>query len=223
MLTPASAGCRAVGRARAWCAPFAPHGRRGRRRRWAGWYDVLAAIRVLRDEGPSLGRPLVDRVKGSRHANMKELRPGSTGRTEIRVLFAFDKERTAILLAGGDKSEDWKGWDTENIQRRRLLGGQSASACGDAVRDRHETRPADRASGAPVAWTRPFEEAPSPGRRCELSSFARLTVRHDFSVLPSQVAGPVACAKGKGTRTASVAWGVTDCRVEQAPASALGR
>ncbi len=52
---------------------------------------LLAAKRVLESEGPTLGRPLV--VEGSRHANMKELRPGSTGRTEIRVLFAFDLER----------------------------------------------------------------------------------------------------------------------------------
>ena len=76
---------------------------------------LLAAIRVLRDAGPTLGRPLVDTIKGSRHANMKELRPGSTGRTEIRVLFAFDMERRAILLVGGDKSEDWTGWYTLNI------------------------------------------------------------------------------------------------------------
>ena len=48
---------------------------------------LLAAVRVLRDQGPTLGRPLVDTVKGSRHQNMKELRPGSTGRTEVRVLF----------------------------------------------------------------------------------------------------------------------------------------
>lgn len=76
---------------------------------------LLAAIRVLRDEGPNLGRPLVDTINGSRHQNMKELRPGSTGRTEVRVLFAFDKERKAILLVGGDKSDDWTGWYTRNI------------------------------------------------------------------------------------------------------------
>jgi len=76
---------------------------------------LLAAIRVLRDEGPTLGRPLVDTVKASRHPNMKEPRPGSTGRTEIRLLFAFDKERKAILLVGGDKSDDWKGWYVTNI------------------------------------------------------------------------------------------------------------
>jgi hypothetical protein len=76
---------------------------------------LLAAIRVLRDGGPSLGRPLVDTVAASRHANMKELRPGSTGRTEIRVLFAFDRRRQAILLVGGDKSSDWRGWYRRNL------------------------------------------------------------------------------------------------------------
>lgn len=76
---------------------------------------LLAAIRVLRDEGPTLGRPLVDSIIGSRHQNMKELRPGSTGRTEIRVLFAFDKVRNGILLVGGDKSGDWTGWYQANI------------------------------------------------------------------------------------------------------------
>ena len=89
---------------------------------WANELDqqdaeaLLAAIRILRDAGPTLGRPLVDTIKGSRHANMKELRPGSTGRTEIRVLFAFDLERQAILLVGGDKSDDWTGWYKVNIQ-----------------------------------------------------------------------------------------------------------
>jgi hypothetical protein len=76
---------------------------------------LLAAKRVLESEGPTLGRPLVDTVEGSRHANMKELRPGSTGRTEIRVLFAFDLEREAILLVGGDKSDDWRGWYEKSI------------------------------------------------------------------------------------------------------------
>ena len=76
---------------------------------------LLAAIRILRSDGPTLGRPLVDTIVGSRHSNMKELRPGSTGRTEIRVLFAFDFDRRAILLVGGDKSENWSGWYDLNI------------------------------------------------------------------------------------------------------------
>ena len=77
--------------------------------------QVQAAINVLKTEGPSLGRPLVDSVKKSRHSNMKELRPGSEGKSEIRILFAFDKIRQAILLIAGDKSGDWNKWYDKNI------------------------------------------------------------------------------------------------------------
>lgn len=70
---------------------------------------------MLADQGPRLGRPLVDRVKGSRHHNMKELRPASAGSSEIRILFAFDPRRHAILLVAGDKAGSWKGWYKVNI------------------------------------------------------------------------------------------------------------
>lgn len=46
---------------------------------------------------------------------MKELRPGSSGRTELRVLFAFDPDRRAILLVAGDKARHWKKWYHQNI------------------------------------------------------------------------------------------------------------
>ena len=60
-------------------------------------YDlVIAALEVLRADGPSLGRPLVDTLTGSRHRNLKELRPGSSGRTEIRILFPFDPHLHAL-------------------------------------------------------------------------------------------------------------------------------
>jgi hypothetical protein len=68
------------------------------------------AIDRLAEEGPALGRPLVDRIKTSRHHNMKELRPGSSGSSEVRILFAFDPVRRAVLLVAGDKSGNWKGW-----------------------------------------------------------------------------------------------------------------
>ncbi|WP_205304368.1 type II toxin-antitoxin system RelE/ParE family toxin [Nonomuraea montanisoli] len=64
----------------------------------------------LAEAGPSLGRPLVDKLEGSQAHNLKELRPGSAGRSEVRILFAFDPWRSAILLIGGDKSGDWSGW-----------------------------------------------------------------------------------------------------------------
>ena len=72
-------------------------------------------MELLEERGPTLGRPLVDTIAGSRHKNMKELRPGSSGRTELRILFAFDPERQAILLVAGDKAGDWKGWYKRNI------------------------------------------------------------------------------------------------------------
>lgn len=79
-------------------------------------YDqVAAAIDALEHSGPTLGRPLVDRVEGSRHHNMKELRPGSAGRSEVRILFVFDPERRAVLLVAGDKAGDWNRWYDRNI------------------------------------------------------------------------------------------------------------
>jgi hypothetical protein len=57
-----------------------------------------------------LGRPLVDRLKGSTFHHMKELRPGSAGTTEIRMIFAFDPQREAIFLVAGDKAGQWRAW-----------------------------------------------------------------------------------------------------------------
>jgi hypothetical protein len=85
------------------------------------YLQVVAGIDVLSEVGPSLGRPLVDRVKGSRLHGMKELRPGSAGRSEIRVLFVFDPWRSAILLVGGDKSGNWSSWYQRAIQRAERL------------------------------------------------------------------------------------------------------
>src|SRR5580693_5423229 len=65
--------------------------------------EVLALARVLQEFGPQLGRPRVDTLNDSRHANMKELRFSATG-GEWRVAFAFDPRRKAILLVAGDKS-----------------------------------------------------------------------------------------------------------------------
>lgn len=65
--------------------------------------ELLALSRLLQRFGPQLGRPQVDTLNGSRHANMKELRFRAAG-GEWRVAFAFDLKRKAILLVGGDKS-----------------------------------------------------------------------------------------------------------------------
>lgn len=78
--------------------------------------SVFAALERLQQDGPSLGRPLVDTLKGSSVKHLKELRPMAPGKIEIRVLFAFDPERRAIMLLAGDKSQGkngrakWSGW-----------------------------------------------------------------------------------------------------------------
>ena len=76
---------------------------------------VGQAITALIEEGPSLGRPLADRIKGSRIHNLKELRPGSAGATDIRILFLFDPARNAVLLVAGDKAGQWTSWYREAI------------------------------------------------------------------------------------------------------------
>jgi len=64
---------------------------------------LIAVAKLLSDYGPQLGRPHADTLKGSKYANMKELRfEGGDG--EWRAAFAFDPERKAIVLVAGDKS-----------------------------------------------------------------------------------------------------------------------
>ena len=63
---------------------------------------VLSALVVLQQQGPSLGRPLVDTVYDSKFTNMKELRVQHRGRP-LRAFFAFDPLRQAIVLCIGDK------------------------------------------------------------------------------------------------------------------------
>lgn len=67
--------------------------------------SVRASVELVSEQGPNLGRPHADRVEGSEHTNMKELRTQHQGRP-LRTFFAFDPRRTAILLVAGDKTGD---------------------------------------------------------------------------------------------------------------------
>jgi hypothetical protein len=88
---------------------------------FGNWWDALTgeeqetvadAVEALQIHGPTLRRPFVGTIAGSRHSNMKELRPRHGN---IRVLFAFDPRRTAILLIGGDKTGRWEEWYRQMI------------------------------------------------------------------------------------------------------------
>ena len=65
--------------------------------------ELLANLTLLKKLGPQLGRPHVDTLKASNHANMKEIRFNADNGV-WRVAFAFDTERKAILLVAGDKT-----------------------------------------------------------------------------------------------------------------------
>jgi hypothetical protein len=77
--------------------------------------QVAQAVAALTEEGPALGRPLVDRIQGSRIHHLKELRPGSAARSEIRGALRVRPTRSALLLLGGDKAGNWQEWHKENI------------------------------------------------------------------------------------------------------------
>lgn len=68
------------------------------------------------EEGPNLKRPLVGEIVTSRHQNMKELRRKIKGH-HLRVIFAFDPRRAAILLLGGDKTGNWRKWYDDEVAR----------------------------------------------------------------------------------------------------------
>jgi hypothetical protein len=105
---------------------------------------VDGAIRALRRAGPGLGRHFADSVKGSRHHNMKELRAGRS----IRILFAFDPQRRAVLLVGGDKRGDWQGWYPRNIRLADRLYDEHLRRLGKGVRwQRSPVRAASPSAG----------------------------------------------------------------------------
>lgn len=86
------------------------------------WFDGLTeaqqtvvgdAVEQLEEQGPALKFPLSSGIRGSRRSKMRELRIQHRGRP-LRVLYAFDPRRRAILLLGGDKTGDDR-WYERNV------------------------------------------------------------------------------------------------------------
>ncbi|MFJ9949012.1 type II toxin-antitoxin system RelE/ParE family toxin [Kitasatospora sp. NPDC091207] len=108
-----------------------------------------------------LGRPLGDRIQGSRLRNLKELRPGSAGKSDIRMLFVFDAEREAIFLVAGDKSGQWSRWYDVNIP---LAEGRYEQYVDELEKGDRAPRCGPRHSAETPRW-RPPRRRPS-GRGC---------------------------------------------------------
>lgn len=92
------------------------------------WWDSLNVdqqqavkhvVELLMRDGPNLRRPYVGTLVGSQLSNLKELRCSENG--VLRVLFAFDPRRSAILLLGGDKTGQWEEWYREAIPQAERL------------------------------------------------------------------------------------------------------
>ncbi len=95
------------------------------------WWDPLtedqqvsvdASVRLLERYGPALPFPHSSRARRSRHGGMRELRIQHCGRP-LRVLYAFDPRRAAVLLVGGDKTGDDR-WYDEMVSRADVRLGR---------------------------------------------------------------------------------------------------
>ena len=72
--------------------------------------DVNASVELLMSRGVNLKFPHSSGINGSRHSHMRELRVQSAG-NPIRIFYAFDPRRCAILLIGGDKAGNNRFYD----------------------------------------------------------------------------------------------------------------
>ena len=107
--------------------PMHPRARKvvmtGEFRRWSGTLDaerrekVRGAAALIRDGGPTLGRPHVDVIHGSRVHKLKEARVDRG----MRLLFAFDSNQNVVMLVGGDKTGKWNRWYPRKIELAERL------------------------------------------------------------------------------------------------------
>ena len=84
---------------------------------------IRSKVYLLGEYGPQLGRPHADTLKGSRIANLKELR-AKTDDHVFRVAYVFDPQRKGLLLTGGDK----KGRNQKKFYRDMIGEAESVYA-----------------------------------------------------------------------------------------------
>jgi hypothetical protein len=91
---------------------------------------VRGAMARVAAVGPTLGRPQVDRIHGSRVHKLKEIRVDRS----TRILFAFDSNQDAVMLVAGDKAGRWNRWYPPQIKRADELLAQHERSIGKEPR-----------------------------------------------------------------------------------------
>jgi hypothetical protein len=79
---------------------------------------VLQVVKLLQAAGIGLGEPYSSALKGSRHP-LRELRP-KRGASPLRIIYAFDPRREALLLLGGDKGDDKRFYERAIAKAEQL-------------------------------------------------------------------------------------------------------
>jgi len=82
--------------------------------------DVTAMVELLQERGPKLPFPYSSGIEGSKFSHMRELRIQSHG-DPIRVFYAFDPRRVAVLLIGGIKTGKEKRFYKEYVPKADKL------------------------------------------------------------------------------------------------------
>jgi hypothetical protein len=89
---------------------------------------VTAAVSRIVGRGPTLGRPHVDVIHGSRLHKLKEARIDRG----TRILFAFDSNQNAVMLLGGDKTGKWNRWYPSKVRHAERLHAEHEQSIGKA-------------------------------------------------------------------------------------------
>jgi hypothetical protein len=102
------------------------------------WYEALGisdqdavrrVVNLLEHRGVSLGEPHSSAIVGSKNA-LRELRVKSRGRP-IRVFYAFDPQRQAVLLIAGNKTGDDRFYEVLIPRAERIWEEYLAETTGE--------------------------------------------------------------------------------------------
>lgn len=179
---------------------------------------------MLIEAGPELGRPVDDRVHHSRLRNLKELRPGSAGRSEIRIRYIFDPQRNAVLLFAGDKAGRWEAWYRQAIAGRAALRGlpETRGHLMSSSEFHHYTRDEFLAVFYPDPADKTAIAAGMEQLRAEQRAFRLAEMRRRLGITQTQVATRMGITQGRVSAIEHAKPGATELRTLAAYVEALG-